>query len=84
MRGFYNVHAQGLSDFRGSELPRLGAILDHRCELYRAKKDSSVPGGVDLAAYICCFHGFVTLFSLFASSLNPPWNLEPIDTNLVM
>ena len=37
--------AQGLSDFRKAELPKLGGMLGDRCPLYRLKKDDSVPGG---------------------------------------
>ena len=36
---------QGLSDFRAGELPRVGAILDDRCKLYRLKQDRKIPGG---------------------------------------
>ena len=36
---------QGLSDFRKSELPKLGGMLEDRCPLYKLKKDVSVPGG---------------------------------------
>jgi hypothetical protein len=37
--------AQGLSDFRKAELPKLGGMLEDRCPLYRLKKDDSVPAG---------------------------------------
>ena len=41
---------QGLSDFRGAELPALGGLIEDRCPLYDLKKDDSVPGGAPPSA----------------------------------